>query len=146
MTEKLSTDERKEWARTLYTRQDFTEKEIAVTVDVDEATVRKWAKDDAWAGVRRSLLTAKEAQLNLLYTGLEKLDKKVKNEADISVKDLDQVLKFSNAIRNLELEVPIPQIIEVGELFILWLKERNRPLARQVVQEYNAFIAEQEAA
>src|ERR1700742_4103175 len=101
MKDDLTYDERKEWARTLYTRNDKGIPDVSLTVGVDEATVRSWAQQGAWEGVRRSLLLSKSTQLECMYEALAQLNARMKENQEINPKDLDQMVKYTTAIKNL---------------------------------------------
>ena len=146
MADELNPDERKAWAHSLYKREDLSYKDIALEVGTDEATVRMWSIEDEWNGTKRSQLTAKRVQLDFLYTCLEKLSEKMKNPDDINPKDIDLMVKYTNAIKNLEIEPSVAEIIEVMEVFIQWLRRRDLQAAQKVVVYLNAFVTEKAEA
>ena len=144
MTNDLTPEERKAWARWMYLNEDISIRDLALTVNTDESTIRKWVRENAWNGSKRSLLTSKKAQLQYLYTALETVNNKIKDSDPVNLKDIDQALKYINAIHNLEVEMPVTQIIEVFEGFVLWLQRRDLRLAQKVVVYLDAFIKERE--
>ena len=146
MAEELTPEERREWARWLYTKDDMSNKDIALMVGTDEATIRRWAQENAWGGSKRSLLTSKKSQLEFLYDALEKMREKAKNTDDVNTRDIDKALKYTAAIKNLQIEASVSEIIEVFELFILWLRRRDVRLAQKVVVYLDAFVKEREEA
>jgi hypothetical protein len=143
MLEDLNYEERREWARMLYTQQDHTIHETAVAVSIDEATVRNWINDGAWDGVRRSLLISKHTQIRHFYDQIEKLNAKIKeNPGEINTKEVDLICKYTTAIKNLEVDISAPQIIEVAMLFVKWLKPKNLQLTKTVTACLDKFIKE----
>jgi transposase-like protein len=144
MTDELTPEERQAWARWMYLNEDISIRDLALTVNTDETTIRKWVQQGAWYGSKRSLLTSKKAQLEFLYTALETVNNKIKDSDPVNLKDIDQALKYINAIHNLEVEMPVTQIIEVFEGFILWLQRRDLRLAQKIVVYLDAFIKERE--
>lgn len=146
MNKELNYNERKEWARMIYTTQDQTNKDIALAVGVDEATIRCWVQESAWNDVKRSLLTTKAYQLNIYYKALEQLNDKLSSTEALNVKDLDLMVKYTAAIKNLETAIPVSNIIEVSELFLRWLRKKDLNLTKKLVVQFDAWIKEQLAA
>ena len=142
MKEELSKDERREWAQLLYTRHDKTIQDVAGIVSVPEAAVRLWVHEGAWNGVKRSLLISKKTQLAQLYDLLEKATARLKDEENITPKDVDVITKYTAAIKNLEAETTVSEMIDVGELFTHWLMRKDPGLGKIVTKELNEFIAE----
>ena len=140
MKDDLTFNERKAWAKLLYTRHGKTYKDTALEVNADEPTVRFWAESDSWDNVKRSLLISKTAQLERLYIGLEALDKKAREDNEVTTKDIDQTIKYTTAIKNLESDTCITYIIHVAELFTAWLLRRDVDLAHIVTREFDAFV------
>lgn len=145
MTIDLSYSERRDWARDLYVKLEKTIKETAVTVGTDEATVRNWINEGSWDAVKRSRLVSKEAQLDNLYTILEELKRTMEQDGP-SVKNAEQYNKYVTAIRALETESSVSQIIEAAELFINWLRKKDLPFAKKVTVQFDAFIKQRLAA
>ncbi len=147
MTENLNYDERKEWARTLFTKQQYSMSDTASAVNADEASVRYWITEGGREGVKRSFLISKNTQLAHFYDQIDKLNGKIsKNPDEINTKEVDLICKYTTAIKNLEVDVTIAQIIEVTELFVKWLKPRDLTFTKQVTARLDAFIREKLAA
>ncbi len=138
MNEELYDEHLKEWAKDIYTKEDLTAGDIALKIGSDEATVAKWAYDGGWYGIRRSLLTSKRSQLEYVYDALENLRKKNRDER--AIKDADQFLRYSGTIKNLETQTSVSEIIEVFELFILWMRRRDMKLTKKLITHLDAFV------
>ena len=140
MKEGLTADERKEWAKQLYMTEDLSVKDISLKTGVDEADMRLWVKEDSWLGIKKTLLTSREFQLQQLYMLLEKINQKMKDSEDVNPKDVDIAVKYTAAIKNLDTGVDVPQIIEVAKLFTTWLRRKDLEFTKKVVTEFDAFI------
>jgi hypothetical protein len=145
MSNELTYDERKAWAKDLYTRLDVSVEDIALTISVDEDEVCDWIKEEAWDGMKRSLLISKKVQLAHLYSLLGQINTKITCAEEIAVKDVDLFIKYTTAIRNLEADMPVSGIIEVAEGFVMWLRRRDVDLAKQVTVQLDLFIKERMA-
>lgn len=145
MNDDIGSEERKVWARTLYTQNGKTIAETAREVNASESQIREWIAAGEWDTVRRSLLLSKQMQLDRLYAMLESLDEKMKQDPG-NLKDMELVLKYTAAIRNLDTESSVYATIEAAELFIGWLYRRDMALAQTFTNHFQVFIKERMAA
>jgi len=143
MKDGLTDGQKKEWAQLLFTRFDLSIKEIAIKTGAGEEELRLWIQEGNWEGIRRSLLTSKEVQLNILYDILESITTRIKENGADNTKDADLVIKYTTAIKNLETESSVTQIIEVAKKFINWLQTIDIELAKTVTLRFDAFIKEE---
>jgi hypothetical protein len=137
----LTPQERKQWAKDLFTRLDRTSRQIAATVNVDEATVRGWINEGGWEGFKQSLRISRKSILERYYAMLEDLHTKTLGpDGEYNSKYLDQANKITAAIQNLERDDAVCQIIEVAEMFTNWLLCKDPGFCRQVTAQLDAFI------
>jgi len=146
MKDEITTEQKKQWARLLYIYHEETIQGIAAIVDIDESEVRLWVNDNKWTDVKRSNLTSKENQLQTMYSMLEKATDRMKNDEHPNPKDADLLIKYTAAIKNLETDTSLTQIVEVAKLFTTWLYRRDIPLTKTVTLQLDAFIKERLAA
>jgi transposase-like protein len=146
MSDELSYDERKEWAKQLYTLHDTTTKDIALQVGIEEAILRQWIKNDAWNDRKISLLISKSSQLAHLYSQLEKLSSKLSEDQNPNTKDMELYAMYTTSIKNLEGEPTVSNIIEVFDLFAQWLRRYDLLLAQKLIVHLDAFLNERIAA
>jgi hypothetical protein len=138
---KLSNDQKREWAQMLYTRFDVTQKEIALKVAADESTIRRWIMEGEWDKMRRSLLTSREDQLRHLYDILAAITMRVKESDELGdTKDADKIIKYTTAIKNLEADVSIGEMIETGMQFIRFVLQRDIETAKLISLQFDTFI------
>lgn len=130
----------KEWARLLYICHGKTIREVALTVEVDEAVVRQWILEGAWDNVRRSQLISRKTQLGYLYDLVEKLSLDMADKEQVNTKNVDLILKYTASIKNLEEPVNIGTIVEVAEQFTSWLVRKDRELSKQFALLLDEFI------
>ncbi len=140
MNQNITGEQHKEWAKLLFTQHKHTIKEVAKTIDIEEAVVRKWVKDNNWEEIRLSLLVSKEFQLSKLYNLLDRLTTKMNDDIEINTKEVDLTIKYTAAIKNLEVETGLLQIVEVAKLFTTWLSRKDKEIARMITIELDAFI------
>ncbi len=140
MNEELTNEQRKEWAKHLYTRETKGFRHIAELVGVDEAQLRQWVAEGSWDAIKKTLPTSKEYQLEQLYELLGKITEKINNSDDPNPKDVDLVVKYTAAIKNLDTETSIQQIVDVAKLFTTWLQHKDINMAKKVALEFDGFI------
>lgn len=134
----------KNFAKILYVdkRLSVTEIMLRQDVDISERTLRKWINDESWDKLRKSFLTTRENQIVQLYDQLEWLNNQIA-ERDIKVassKEADSIIKITSAIKRLEYEVSLGEIMEVGRKFVEFAKEIDLDLAQQTTRLFDQFI------
>jgi Phage terminase small subunit len=141
MIENLDNYERREYARVLYVKASHTIKETAAAANVDEATIRQWIAEDAWDEQKRVQLVSKPTQISNFYAAIQALQNKIDNDpANAAAKDVDTIVKYTNAIKNLEADVTACQVMEVCDLFMRWLRKKDLILAKTMIPKFNGFI------
>lgn len=141
MASELKPSQKKSWAYLLYEQGNMSQKEIALKVGVSENTITKWKDENNWEAMRKSTLTSKSEILKGFYDTLDKIRKKLKDDDDFGdTKLADMAVKYTAAIRNLETEASIGDLMEAGRLFINFLLSKDAVLAQRVLNEYDVFI------
>jgi hypothetical protein len=136
--------QKKEWAKLLYLQGDMLQKEISQRVETSEQTLCKWIKTEGWEHQRTSLIITKEAQLCLIYDQLAMLNKAIKDSKDgyATPGQADTLIKYAAAIRTLETEVALADVIEVAKRFVNFLRPIDLEKAKDVTRLFDAFIKE----
>lgn len=128
----------------LFLANQFTQKEIAAKVKVSDNTLSSWAKKGNWDLLRKSLLTSKNESLRNLYNVLDRVNKKLNEENSIGdSKTADMLVKYTAAIKNLETETSIAQLIDSGQRFHQWMQVIDPKLALSFLNHYDGFIKDQ---
>ncbi|HUH25334.1 MAG TPA: hypothetical protein VLY87_01790 [Flavobacterium sp.] len=125
-----------------YFLQRLTQKEIAKRLKVTEKTISKWVNEGGWEILRQSLLTTKETQLGRLYRLLDFLTESIENRDDkLAVgKEVDDIIKYTASIRNLETETSIGQIMEVAKQIIQFTESIDLEFAKQLTDYFDLLI------
>lgn len=138
----MTIDQKKEFAKLLYVRERLTQKEVAERADVSEATMSKWVREYAWEKLRRSLMVTKQEQIGRLYDQIEALNAEI-GAREIKVpnnKEADVLSKLTAALRNLETEISIGEIVEVGMEFCDYVRQQAPDKIGDVVSLFDGFI------
>jgi len=140
----LSLTQKKEWAQLLFTREGMLQKEIAVKVGVSPQTIVKWVQDGAWNKLKQSMLITREEQLRRLYMQLDELNNFIMTREEgqrfANSKEADSISKLAVAIRTLESEANIADIVEVTKRFLNWLRPVSPEKARDIAGIFDDFI------
>lgn len=133
-----------EWAQLLYCREHRTQKEIAETIGISERTIGKWKEDFGWEALRKSMLKTKEEQLKDLYAQIEQFNRYIKQKPDgfrfADSKEADALKKITSAIKDLETELNISLIIEVGIEMTKFFREFDYAVAKELADKFDEFI------
>lgn len=140
----LTNKQKKEWAGMLYLKENLTQQEIADKVGVSRITVNKWIKAEMWEQRKTGLTLTREEQISLLYQQVAEINRNIKNREEgkrfATSKEADVLIKLSSAIKKMETESGIADIIDVGTRFIEFLRPVNLELAKDVTRMFDLFV------
>lgn len=138
----LKKAQEREYARVLFISGNHSQKEIAERVGVTEKTLGKWIEEGSWHKLRKSMLTTKQTNLGLLYDQLDwlNLDISVRDLKVATTKEADVLIKLTAAIKNLETETSLGEIIEVARGFIEFVRTQDLDLAKKITIFFDLYI------
>ena len=140
----LSNSQKKQWAQTLYLRENLTQLEIAERVGVSRVTVSKWVRDGKWEEQKAGITLTRQEQVANLYRQVAEINRTIatrhEGERFPNSKEADILGKLSAAIRNMEQETGIADIISVLTAFIEWLRPLDLDKAKELTRLADAFI------
>ena len=143
----LKSKQKKEIARDIYLYGNFTLEEIGLKVGTTRQTVARWARDGQWVELKAGMTITREEILKNMYRQLNELNQGIlqreAGERHASVKEADVLAKLSAAIKKMETDVGITDIISVGMRFGDWLRRFDVGRAKEYVVLWDAFIREQ---
>jgi DNA-binding XRE family transcriptional regulator len=143
----MKREEKKDWARLLYTREKITQKEVAERVGITAKTMCSWVREENWDKLRQSIIVTKEEQLRRIYMQIEELNtsimSKPEGERFANSKQADTMNKLASAARKLETEASIADIIEVSKRIITWIRQNDFEKAKEISNIIDAFIKDQ---
>ncbi|RTL47250.1 MAG: DDE transposase family protein [Sphingobacteriales bacterium] len=144
-TEKMTIADKQYLAKILFTREKLEQKLIAKKVGVSEKTISKWVNEFNWKSLRNRLLIGKEEVLNNFYNQLAELNETIENKEDgkryADSKEADIMVKYSAAIRSLETELAIADLVESGIRFIKFIQSVEAPeKVMDIADLWNSFL------
>ena len=140
----LTNAQKKEWAKTLYLRENLTQQEIAERVGVSRVTVSNWVRAGKWEEQKAGLTLTRQEQVANLYRQVAEINRAISARAEgerfPNSKEADILGKLSAAIRNMEQETGIADIISVLTGFIEWLRPFDLEKAKELTRLADAYI------
>jgi uncharacterized protein YjcR len=142
----LTNAQKKEWAKTLYLRENLTQQEIADHVGVSRVTVSNWVRSGKWEEQKAGLTLTRQEQVANLYRQVAEINRSISARAEgerfPNSKEADILGKLSAAIRNMEQEMAIADIISALTGFIEWLRPLDLDKAKELTRLADAYIKE----
>ncbi|MDO4691718.1 MAG: putative DNA-binding transcriptional regulator [Porphyromonadaceae bacterium] len=142
--DKTTRARKKEWAKSLYTRDNMTLIEIAEQVGVDRRTVARWVKEEGWDNLRTGLLMTKEAQIRNLYEGINQLNEqriaRPIGQQGWTPAESSSIAQISKTLERLETSSGIAEIISVFTGLVTWLRDRDLTKAKEITLILDEYI------
>lgn len=145
----MKVDEKKDFARILFIKENLSQKEIAEKVGVAEKTISKWvnANNEEWKRLRQSIIITKDEQLRRIYDQIDELNTHIMQREPgkrYSMKgEADTIVKLTTAAKNLETDASVSDIIEVSKRFLNWLRPVDLDKAKEIAAFLDSFIKDQ---
>ncbi len=140
----LTNTQKKEWARTLYLRENLTQQEIADRVGVSRVSVSNWCRSGKWEELKVGIMLTRSEQAQSLHRQLAEINRvimaKPEGERFPDTKLADTIAKLTAAIHNLEQEVGIADRIAVLTDVIEWLRHSDLQKAKELTPLFDAYI------
>lgn len=138
---------KKDIAKDLYLKGGCTQEEIATKVGTTRQTVSRWAREGKWEELRASFTISTE---NIL-AGMIRQVSEIQNQANarkegersFTSKEADTVVKITSAIKKLQNDAGITDIVNVGIKFTNWLRGIDIEKAKEYNELWDLFIKDQ---
>lgn len=140
----LTSQQKKEWAGMLYVKDNLTQIEIADKVGVSRQTIARWTRDEKWEERKVGMTLTREQQIANLHRQIAEINKAISEKEEgqrfASPSEADTINKISAAIKKLETDVGVSDIISVGMKFINWLRPFDLEKSKEFLKLWDAFI------
>ncbi len=144
MAKELTNTQKKEWAKTLYLKENLTQQEIADRVGVSRVSVSNWVRAGKWEAQRAGITLTREEQVRNLYRQVAEINRAIAARDEGSrfatSQEADIIGKLSKSIRQMETEAGIADVISVLTRFIDFLRPLDLEKAKEVTGLADAFI------
>jgi len=140
----LTVKQKKEWAAMLYLKENLTQAEIAEKVGISRQTINKWIKAEKWEERKTGITLTREEQVKHLYRQIAEMNENIngrdKGKRHATPAEADVIAKLSNAIKKMETDIGIADIISVATRFVDWLRPVDLDKAKDITRLFDAFI------
>jgi transcriptional regulator with XRE-family HTH domain len=144
MMTNITSQQKKDYAKTLFLKDTLTQAEIAERVGVSRITVNKWASAGKWEELKAGITITRDNLLADLYRQVAEINKAIAakpegarypdaNEAQIRA-------QITADIKKLQVETGLDDIIDVLTKFINWIRNADLAQAKVVATLADAFI------
>lgn len=140
----LTTGQKKDYARTLYLKDNLTQQEIADKVGVSRKTVNRWATTEKWETMKVGLTLSKEQQISNLHRQVIELNNNILSRPEgkryATPPEADTLGKLAAAIKKMETDIGIADVVSVGMRFAEWLRPVDLEKAKELAILWDKFI------
>jgi transcriptional regulator with XRE-family HTH domain len=140
----LTNTQKREWAKTLFLRENLTQQEIADKVGVSRQTVNRWSQAEKWEEQKVGITLTRQQQVANLYRQVAEINRTIaerpEGERFANSKEADILGKLSAAISKMEQEVGIADMISVLTDMINWLRQLDVEKAKEFTRLADAYI------
>lgn len=144
MAKNLEIEQKKEWAKLLFLRENITQREIADRVGVSCVTINKWAKE--WENLKLNLLQTREERISSTLAQLDELDRSIADKAPgkrfPTTGEADIRRKLTADLEALEQDASIRDIYNVSRGFLDWLRQVDLARAKELSDYFDTYIKE----
>lgn len=127
-------------ARTLYLEGSYTQEEIADKVGVSRQTVVRWSKEDSWQELKASMSITPAQLIKEWQQQIAEINRRISGREEgarfATPAEADALLKLATAIKKLQDDLGISEVISVCMRFLAWL----RPLDMEIAKAFNGYM------
>ena len=143
----LTAQQKKDYARMLYLKDNLTQQEIAEKVGVSRQSVIRWMKAEKWEEMKVGVTLSREQQISNLHRQVMELNNVIlsrpEGERYATAPEADTLGKPAAAIKKMETDVGIADLVSVGIRFIEWIRPIDLDKAKEVTILWDKFIKDQ---
>ena len=140
----LTAQQKKDYARTLYLKDNLTQQEIAEKMGASRQTIIRWAAAEKWEEMKVGMTLGREQQIANLHRQVMELNNLIISRPDgkrfATSAEADTLGKLAAAIKKMETEVGITDLVNVGMRFIEWIRPIDLDKAKEVTVLWDKFI------
>lgn len=140
----LSNKQKKDFALSIYLNEQLTQEEIAARVGVKRQTISRWIAEGNWERMKVSITITREEQLKNLYMQLAELNASINQKPEgqrfANASESDTISKISGAIKKMETDVGLADILSVFKDFLKWLRAQDVERSKEIASLLDAYI------
>lgn len=143
----MTNDKKKTLAKDIYLLGQYTFEEIAEKVGSTRQTISKWCKEGQWEDLKAGMAVSREQILKGMYSQVNEINKAIQQkdagQRYASPAQADTLAKISSAIKKMEMDPGISDLVSAGIRFSEWLRTVDMDKTKEFVALWDAFLREQ---
>ena len=140
----LKSEQKKALAREIYLLGSYTYEEIAAKVGAQRQTISRWAKLGKWDELKAGMSVTREEILKRMYQHLNNINEDIltreEGERRPNSTEADVMVKLAAAIKSMETDVGIADLISAGMRFGDWLRATDLDKAKDFMKLWDLFL------
>lgn len=139
---KAELQQKRGYAKLLFTKEKLTQKEIAIRIGISQNTISKWASEDNWEAAQKSLMLTREEQLRNMMEELDILNCEIaKSGRKYATKEQAYIRDtLVQNINKLEIEVTAHETYNVAKEMIGYYRGIDLDKAKTLAEDFDEFI------
>lgn len=139
---KAELQEKRDYAKLLFTKEKLTQKEIAERIGISENTISKWARDDNWEAALKSIMITREDQLRQMMDELEILNVEISTgERKYATKEQAYIRDtLIQNIKKLEMDVTASEVFDVATKMIAFYRNIDLESTKMLTEYFDKYI------
>lgn len=140
----MTNEQRREYARMLYIKENLTQADIAERTGVSRQTINKWIKDGHWEDYKASYTMTRDQQIANLQRQIAAMNDAIAargvGENFATPAEADTINKIAQAIKKLESETGLSDIISVGIQFLDFIRPLDLEKSKEFTRLWDQFV------
>lgn len=140
----LTTQQKKDYARSLYLNENLTQQEIADKVDMSRKTINRWVTTEKWEELKVGMTLTRDQQIANVHRQVSEMNNAILSRPEgqrfATTAESDTLNKLASFINKLEVDAGISDIISVGRKFVIWLRPFDMEKSKEFLRLWDAFI------
>lgn len=133
MANGMTSKQKKEWAKLLYIKEDMLFKDIASKLEVNRATIGRWAKDGKWESTKNANSASRETALYEATQQLSRINKSIKDRDGIPTsREADTISKLRKTIKECSKGITASDAMDFGAALLKWIKQQHPEKAVEI--------------
>lgn len=139
---KAELQEKKDFAKILFTKENLTQKEIASRIGISQNTISKWAAEDRWEAHKKSTMLTREEQIRTMLGELEMLNLEIASSAK-KYASKEQAYVRDTLVQNLqklETDVSATEVYNVARKMIGFFRSTDLDKAKELTDFFDVYL------
>ncbi len=134
-------------AKSLYLDGNYTQEEIAGKVGISRQTISRWIREGEWESLKASLTITSTQIIAQMNRQIAEINNNIASREEgkrfATTTEADTLAKLATAIKKMESDLGITDIVGVAMRFLSWLRPLDIEMAKKFNDLLDGFIKDQ---